>query len=109
MHPNKQFPAHFVVHVPFCLHDLFCATRPLHSNCGVGGGRGDDDLGYVPSGVQGYHHAQAIAMQGGRGVVPCLSPLTRCISIAAIPRSHLHHHGAFRFNADRIRGPFRRI
>ena len=31
MHPNRL---HFVVHVPSCLHDLFCVMRPLHSNRG---------------------------------------------------------------------------
>ena len=34
MHPNRQFPAHFVVHMPSCLHVLFRAVRPLHSNRG---------------------------------------------------------------------------
>ena len=37
MHPNRQFPAHFVVHMPLCLHDLFCVACPLHSNRGVMG------------------------------------------------------------------------
>ena len=32
MHPNRQFPAHFLVHMPLCLHDLFCVARLLHSN-----------------------------------------------------------------------------
>ena len=30
-HPNMQFPAHFVVHTPLCLHVLFRVARPLHS------------------------------------------------------------------------------
>ena len=38
MYPNKQFLAHFVVHMPLCLHVLFCVAGPLHSNRGGGGG-----------------------------------------------------------------------
>ena len=67
MHPNRQFLAHFVVHMPLCLHDLFHVTHPLHSHLG----RGNRLLGYVPSGVRGYRPAQAITMQGGGGVRPC--------------------------------------
>ena len=36
MYPNRQFLAHFVVHMPLCLHVLFRVAGPLHSN---GGGR----------------------------------------------------------------------
>ena len=32
-----QFPAHFVVHTPLCLHILFRVARPLHSNLGAAG------------------------------------------------------------------------
>ena len=36
--PNRQFIlAHFVVHMPSCLHDLFCVGRPLHGNRGCEG------------------------------------------------------------------------
>ena len=38
MHPNRQFPGHLVVHMPSCLHVLFFAAYPLHSN---GGGEGE--------------------------------------------------------------------
>ena len=37
MHPNRQFLADFVVHMPSCLHDLFCATHPLYRNRGCEG------------------------------------------------------------------------
>ena len=63
MHPNRHFLAHFVVHMPLCLHDLFRVAHPLHSNRG----RGNRLLGYVPSGVRGYRRTQAITMQGGEG------------------------------------------
>ena len=43
MHPNRQFPANFVVHMPLCVLDLFSVTRPLHSNRG---GRGNRHLGH---------------------------------------------------------------
>ena len=48
MHPCTQFPGHFVVHMPSCLHLLFCVARPLSSNRGGGG---NHHLGCVPSGV----------------------------------------------------------
>ena len=32
MHPNRKLLAHFVVHMPLCLHDLFRVVHPLHSN-----------------------------------------------------------------------------
>ena len=57
MHPNRQFPGHFVVHMPLCLHVWFRDARPLHSNRGargpsfgvrsLGGGR-------IPSRTGGY-------------------------------------------------------
>ena len=28
-HPNKQFPGHFVDHMPLCLNILLCVTCPL--------------------------------------------------------------------------------
>ena len=31
MHPNRQFLARFVVHVPLCLHTLLCVRHPLCS------------------------------------------------------------------------------
>ena len=31
MHPNRQLLAHFVVHMPLCLHDLFRAVHPVHT------------------------------------------------------------------------------
>ena len=34
MYLNKQFLARFVVHIPLCLHVLFRAAGPLHSNQG---------------------------------------------------------------------------
>ena len=37
MHPNRQLLAHFVVHMPSCLHGLFCVACPLHSNRGCEG------------------------------------------------------------------------
>ena len=45
VHPNRQFPAHFVIHMPSCLHILFYVARPLHSGargpslgvCSLGG------------------------------------------------------------------------
>ena len=67
MHPNRRFLAHFAVHMPLCLHDLFRIAHPLHSN--RGGGRGNRHWGYVPSGVRGYRDAQVITVQGGEGVV----------------------------------------
>ena len=66
MHLNKQFSAHFVVHMPSCLHVLFRVAGPLHSNRGE---RGNCHLGYVPSGVRGYRHAQVVTIQGGGGLV----------------------------------------
>ena len=37
MHPNRHFLAHFVVHMPLCLQDLFRVAHPLHSNWGCEG------------------------------------------------------------------------
>ena len=37
MYPKRQSLAHFVVHMPLCLHDLFCAVHHLHSNWRGGG------------------------------------------------------------------------
>ena len=34
MHPDRQLPAHCVVHMPSCLHVFFRVARPLHSNRG---------------------------------------------------------------------------
>ena len=48
--PNRQSPAHLVVRMPSCLHDLFCIARPLHTNRR---GRGNRHLGYVPWGGGG--------------------------------------------------------
>ena len=64
MHPNRQFPAHFVVHMPLFLHDLFRVAHPLYAI----GGRGNRHLGYVPWQERGYRRAQALTMQGGEGV-----------------------------------------
>ena len=35
--PSRQFLGYFVVHMPSCLHVLFCVVRLLHSNGGEGG------------------------------------------------------------------------
>ena len=43
MYPNRQFLAHFVVHMPLYLHVLFCVVCPLHSN--GGGGAREPSLG----------------------------------------------------------------
>ena len=48
-HPNRQFPAHFVVHTPLCLHVFFRVARPLHSNRECEGTVTWGILGYVPS------------------------------------------------------------
>ena len=34
MYPNRQFLAHFMVHMPLCLHILFRVAGPLHCNQG---------------------------------------------------------------------------
>ena len=36
MHPKRQFPRLFMVHMPFCLHVLLVPRNPLRS---LGGGR----------------------------------------------------------------------
>ena len=64
MHPNRQLLAHFVVHMPLFLHDLFRVTHPL---CAIGG-RGNRHLGYVPWQERGYRRAQVLTMQAGEGV-----------------------------------------
>ena len=66
-HPNRQFPAHFVVHTPLCLHVLFCVARPFHSNRGCEGTITWGILEYVPSGVRGNRRARALTMQGEGG------------------------------------------
>ena len=60
MHPNRQFVAHFVVHIPSCPHDLLCVARPLHSNRRCEG----TIIWLVPSGVRVNRHAQPLTMQG---------------------------------------------
>ena len=53
-----------MVHVPLCLHVLFCVL------CIVSAGPGNCHLGYVPSGVQGYRcaaHGRLLCKgEGGR-------------------------------------------
>ena len=66
MYPNRQFLAHFVVHMPLCLQVLFRVAGLLHSNRGGGGAR-EASLGVCSLG--GYCSAQAIAMQGGGEVI----------------------------------------
>ena len=49
MHPNRQSPAHFVVHVLSCLHLLFRVARPLHSNWQC---KGINTCGMFPRGCE---------------------------------------------------------
>ena len=71
MHPNRQFPGLFVVHMPSCLHVLLCVTRPL---CSLGGGGIPSLWVCSPGGVGVPSHA------GGyysRGVLHCSQQVRR--------------------------------
>ena len=65
MHPCRQLPGPFVVHMPSCSLSCF-VSRFLCPVIG-GGGRGNCHLGYVPSGVRGNRHAQPLTGQGAGG------------------------------------------
>ena len=64
MHPNRQFPAHFVVHMPLCLHALCHVVCPLHSNRGC---EGTVTWGMFPRGCEDTV-APRRTMQRGGGV-----------------------------------------
>ena len=52
MHPNRQFPGLFVVHMPSCLHVLLHVTRPLCSLGGLGGAREPSIWACSPGGLR---------------------------------------------------------
>ena len=66
MHPNRPFLAHFVVHMPLCLHDWFRVAHPLHSN-GGGGGEGTITWGLFPRGSKDSVARRRLLCKGGRG------------------------------------------
>ena len=66
-HPNRQFPAHFVVHTPLCLHVLFRVARPLHSDRGCEETVTWGILGYVPSGAREPLCTDRLLCSGGWG------------------------------------------
>ena len=65
MHPNRQFLAHFVVHMPLCLHALFRVANPLHSNRGEG--EGTVIWGMFPWGSEDTVARRRSLCKGGRG------------------------------------------
>ena len=67
MHPNRQLPARFVVHMPSCLHVLFRAARPLHSIRGGGGG-GIVTWGVFPRGCEDTVVCRWLLYKGWGGV-----------------------------------------
>ena len=92
MHPNKQFLAHLVVHMPLCLHDLFRIAHPLHSNWG---GEGTVTWGMFPRGSEDTAAHRRLLCKRGRGYPPPppsfrnkrLQPPGRMPSFAAPPFS----------------------
>ena len=87
VHPNRQFPAHFVIHMPSCLHILFYVARPLHSGargpslgvCSLGGAtillRAVDY--YTGRGGGGWHEAMVLVG------LPLVAPIG--LSLLCIP------------------------
>ena len=103
MHPNRQFPAHFVVHMPSCLHVLFWVARPLHCDRR---GRGNCHLGYVPSGVRGYRCAWAVQGGGEYGPpsVACATAFSNvCHLSCATAFSNVCHLSDRSFVVDNVR------
>ena len=64
MHPCRQFPGHFVVHMPWCLYLLFCVARPLPSN---GMGKRAVTWGTCPRGCEGTITRGRLLDKGGGG------------------------------------------
>ena len=73
-HPNRQFPTHFAVHTPLCLHVLFRVARPLHSNQGVGGPSLGVFSGVFPPGCDGTVAHDHLLCKG-RGVIEAYPPV----------------------------------
>ena len=66
MHPNRQFRAHFVVHMHFCLHDLLRVAHPLHSNRG---GKRTITWGMFPPGSEDTVTSRRLLCNGGGGTL----------------------------------------
>ena len=64
MHPNRQFLAHFVVHMPLCLHDLFRVAVVIG---GGGGGEGTVTWGIFPRGCEDTVARRQLLCERGRG------------------------------------------
>ena len=73
MHPCRQFPGHFVVRMPLCLHLLFCVVRPLFRNPGGGGAR-EPSLGVRSLGGARGRTRSCLLDKGGGGYVYRYSP-----------------------------------
>ena len=65
MHPCRQFPGHFVVHMPSCSLSCFVPCIP----CLVIRGTREPSLGVGSLGVRGNRHTQPRNGQRGRGVL----------------------------------------
>ena len=70
MHPNRQYPAHFVVHMPSCLHVVFRVAHPLHSNRGC---EGTVTLGWFPRGCEDTIAPRRLLCKGVGGTAVLLS------------------------------------
>ena len=102
MHPNRQFPPNFVVHMPSCLHVLFRVARPLHSNWGCEG-----TVIWVGSlgGAREPLRPAAYYARGGGGTpmsftslptpvsLPCLMTLCSCPCHCVSPAARMPRHG----------------
>ena len=75
MYPNGQFLAHFVVHMPLCLHVLFRVAGPLQRNRRGGGGEGTVIWGMFPRGREGtVARRRLLCNGGGRGGTQTFAP-----------------------------------
>ena len=63
VHSNRQFLAHFVVHMPLCVHVLFRVARSFNSNRG----EGTDTWGMLSQGCEDTVACRCLLFKGGGG------------------------------------------
>ena len=112
IHPDRQFPAHFVVHMPSCLHVLFRVARPLQSKRG---GEGTVIWGMFPRGCEDTVARRWLLYKGVGGTLSALKvrtrPPSKCEAHISLRNKPITHHPAFLWNCHsslqpRLQGSF---